>query len=105
MACAKNGREAGAIIKDRLFEVVVTDMLMPECDGLELINEIKAKQPGVKIVAISGGGQIGSDKYLTMAKGFGADVLLRKPFAYQALLAAVEQARGAGKSVPPIPTA
>lgn len=91
--CAKNGIEASLAINGENFDVVVTDMLMPERDGLELITEIKEKHPAVRIVAISGGGQIGSDQYLSMAKGFGADVLLRKPFAYQALLAAVDRAR------------
>jgi DNA-binding NtrC family response regulator len=93
VACASNGLEASLVIARCQFDVVVTDMLMPDRDGLELISEIKAKHPALKIVAMSGGGQIGSDQYLSMAKGFGAHVLLRKPFAHQALLAAVERAR------------
>ena len=93
VACASNGREASLVIERCQFDVVVTDMLMPDRDGLELITEIKAKHPTLKIVAMSGGGQIGSDQYLSMAKGFGAHVLLRKPFAHQALLAAVDRAR------------
>ncbi|MBC7369069.1 MAG: response regulator [Undibacterium sp.] len=97
VACAANGLEASLLIARCQFDVVVTDMLMPDRDGLELITEIKAKHPALKIVAMSGGGQIGSDQYLSMAKGFGAHVLLRKPFAYQALLAAVDRAR-AGQS-------
>ena len=95
VASAGNGFEASQAIAQNRFDVLVADMLMPEMDGLELIAEIKAKYPGLKIVAISGGGLIGSDEYLTMAKGFGAHVLLRKPFKYQALLEAVEQARAA----------
>ncbi len=93
VACASNGREASLVIERCQFDVVVTDMLMPDRDGLELITEIKAKYPGLKMVAMSGGGQIGSDQYLSMAKGFGAHVLLRKPFTHQALLAAVDRAR------------
>lgn len=93
-ACgARNGVEAGRLLATQPFAVVVTDMLMPDQDGLELITELKSKYPKVKIVAMSGGGQIGSDQYLSMAKGFGADVLLRKPFTHQALLAAVKRAR------------
>ena len=93
MECSQDGIAAISAFKKRSFDVVVTDMLMPERDGLELIAELKVNHPAVKIVAISGGGQIGSDEYLSMAKGFGADVLLRKPFAHQALLAAVDRAR------------
>lgn len=91
--CSRDGIAAISAFKKRSFDVVVTDMLMPERDGLELIADLKVNHPAVKIVAISGGGQIGSDEYLAMAKGFGADVLLRKPFAHQALLAAVDRAR------------
>jgi CheY-like chemotaxis protein len=93
VACARDGREASSVLTTRSFDVVVTDMLMPDQDGLELITELKSKYPAVKIVAMSGGGQIGSDQYLSMAKGFGADVLLRKPFTHQTLLAAVKQSR------------
>jgi len=93
VTCARNGCEASEVIGRCQFDVVVTDLLMPDRDGLELIAEIKIKHLATKIVAISGGGRMGSDEYLAMAKGFGADVLLRKPFAYQALLSAVERAR------------
>jgi CheY-like chemotaxis protein len=92
VTCAGSGLEAGAALEKRKFDVVVTDMLMPDQDGLELITELKAKYPSTKIVAMSGGGQIGSDQYLSMAKGFGADVLLRKPFTHQTLLASVKRA-------------
>ena len=93
---ARNGIEASQLLAQQAFTVVVTDMLMPDQDGLELIAELKSKYPTVKIVAMSGGGQIGSDQYLSMAKGFGADVLLRKPFTHQTLLAAVKRARSDG---------
>jgi CheY-like chemotaxis protein len=93
---ARNGLEASRLLATQAFAVVVTDMLMPDQDGLELIAELKSKYPAVKIVAMSGGGQIGSDQYLSMAKGFGADVLLRKPFTHQTLLAAVKRARSGG---------
>ena len=93
VSCAKNGLDASLAITCRRFDVVVTDMLMPERDGFELIAEIKENHPTVKIVAISGGGLIGQDESLPTARGFGADVLLRKPFAYHALLSAVDRAR------------
>ena len=93
VTCAKNGIDASLAITGGSFDVVVTDMLMPERDGFELIAEIKENHPTVKIVAISGGGLIGRDEHLPMARGVGADVLLRKPFAHHALLSAVDRAR------------
>ena len=93
VTCAHNGREASLVIARGQFDVVVTEILMPDRDGMELITEIAVKYPGVKMVAMSGGGQIGSDQYLSMAKGLGAHVLLRKPFTHQALIAAVDRAR------------
>ena len=97
VTCARSGLDAGAILAKQTFDVVVTDMLMPDQDGLELITELKTKYPATKIVAMSGGGQIGSDQYLSMAKGFGADVLLRKPFTPQTLLVAVKRAQEGAK--------
>jgi DNA-binding NtrC family response regulator len=93
VTCAKNGIDASLAITCGRFDVVVTDMLMPERDGFELIAEIKENHPTVKIVAISGGGLIGRDEYLPTAKGSGADMLLRKSLAYDTLLSAVERAR------------
>jgi DNA-binding NtrC family response regulator len=69
VTCAHNGREASLVIARGQFDVVVTDILMPDRDGMELITEIAVKYPGVKMMAMSGGGQIGSDQYLSMAKG------------------------------------
>ena len=93
VTCAKNGIDASSVITGGSFDVVVTDMLMPERDGFELIAEIKENYPTVKVVAISGGVLIGRDEHLPMARGVGADVLLRKPFAHHALLSAVDRAR------------
>ena len=70
--------------------MVITDLLMPERDGLEFITELRKKYPKVKIIAMSGGGHIARDSYLRIAKTFGAHFLLEKPFNQSDVLGAVE---------------
>lgn len=71
-------------------EIVVTDIFMPERDGLEVIRAVKRDFPTVKIVAISGGGRYGELSYLEMSKTFGADGLLLKPFTRRDVLAVMQ---------------
>lgn len=61
-------------------DVVVTDLLMPNRDGLELIRELRQNYPRTRIIAVSGGGRINGQQYLQLAKGMGAHGLLAKPF-------------------------
>ena len=58
--------------------VVLTDILMPEQDGIEVIMTMRRERPGVKIIAISGSGRIGSTDFLTMARKLGADAAFGK---------------------------
>ena len=92
VAWARNGKEARRVLEGSSFDVVLTDLLMPECDGLELIGELVKNNPTVGIVAMSGGGHVAGEHYLQMAKSFGAHVLLSKPFSHDRLFAAVEEA-------------
>ena len=87
---AEDGLEAPKVMASREINVVITDLLMPERDGLEFITEIRTKYPKVKIVAMSGGGHIARDSYLRIAKNFGAHHLLEKPFSQAGVLAAIE---------------
>ena len=95
VVAAVDGIEAPKIMASKDIDVVITDLLMPERDGIEFITEIRKKYPGVKIVAMSGGGHIARDSYLRIAKNFGAHCLLEKPFSQTAVLEAVEAARKA----------
>ena len=85
-----NAREACAVMQTQKFHLVITDVLMPEGDGLDLITELKKVQPGCRILAISGGGRYleGSD-YLKLAKGLGAHHAMMKPFTWQQLQDAI----------------
>ena len=64
---------------------------MPGKEGIETIRDLRREFPRVKIIAVSGGGRIGPDSYLKMAKGVGALRTLSKPFDRMTLLKAVEE--------------
>lgn len=75
-----DGEKASRSMREQPFDVVVTDLLMPERDGLELIREVRAHYPNIRIIATSGGGRVNGQQYLQLAKGMGAHGLLAKPF-------------------------
>jgi DNA-binding NtrC family response regulator len=75
------------------FDVVITDIVMPDVEGIELIRALKAIHPQCRIIAISGAGpRDGSRSYLQMAQHLGAESTLAKPFTITDLYVAVEQA-------------
>lgn len=90
---AANGAEAMRLLHSVHFDLVITDVVMPDGDGLELIAEFKKSQAAARILAISGGGRYlqGSD-CLKIARGLGAHAVVMKPFNRQQLVAGIEQA-------------
>jgi DNA-binding NtrC family response regulator len=80
---ASDGKSALDHFFKREFDLVVTDILMPEKDGLELIPQIRKTKPGVRMLAVSGGGQVGPNSYLVAAKALGAHETLAKPFSME----------------------
>jgi len=88
-AHASNGREALKRFHERRFDVVITDMLMPEMDGIELIRALRVVRPGLPIIAISGVDEWA--EYLRIAIQLGARAALRKPIAAPQLLAAISE--------------
>ena len=92
MVIVGNAREAFEVMAKQTFDLVITDVLMPEGDGLDLITELKRAQPNARILAISGGGRYleGSD-YLKLAKGLGAHSAMMKPFTWQQLQDAIKE--------------
>lgn len=90
VTCANDGEEASRAIVAQKFDLVLTDVIMPEKDGIEVIGELRRKQPNVRIVAMSGGGHVSMGQYLKIAKGMGAHGVLQKPFGHDELLAAIE---------------
>jgi len=84
-----SGREALESYLTDPTDLVVTDLIMPDTDGLELIQELRKRRPGARILAISGGGRVNANEYLTVAQKFGAAGILTKPFSNQELREAV----------------
>jgi CheY-like chemotaxis protein len=73
------------------FDLVITDMIMPVKDGLKFIMELVRDYPDLKILAISGGGAIKAERYLTMAGYLGDIATLEKPFKREAFLELVRK--------------
>ncbi len=92
---ADSGKTASALLKSQRFDIVVTDVVMPDGDGFELIAQVRRQQPASRILAISGGGKYlqGSD-CLRMAQGLGAHGIVMKPFTREQFLAEFEVLRG-----------
>ena len=72
-------------------DLVITDLIMPEQEGLETITSLKKEYPGIKIIAISGGGRIGPEAYLPAAQELGADRVFSKPFDVRELAETVKE--------------
>jgi DNA-binding NtrC family response regulator len=89
VATARDGREASRMLEAGDYRVLVTDILMPEQDGLGLILEIRRARLNLPIIAMSGGGAQAGTGYLEMAKRFGAHRTLEKPFPFEVLVAAI----------------
>lgn len=88
---ADNGEVGLRLFDQAPFDVVVTDLLMPEKEGIETIMELREKNPGLKILAVSGGLRIDREGPLQDAEALGADASLAKPFSVEEFTAAVEE--------------
>src|SRR5579871_4892283 len=83
---AAEGRSALKLLNSLAPELIITDLLMPEKEGIETIIEIRKKNPKVKIIAISGGLRGGKIDLLELASKVGADRTLAKPFSVPRLI-------------------
>lgn len=86
---AENGRRAEQIVARRRPDLMVTDILMPEQEGIETIISLRQAHKDLKILAISGGGRSRQMEFLRLAGKFGADATLEKPFDRSTFLAAI----------------
>ena len=78
---AETGVKASTIYDSNDIDLIITDLVMPEKGGIDLIMELKKKEPNIKVIAISGGGGItGRFDYLPIAKLVGASEIISKPF-------------------------
>ena len=88
---APDGAQGLALQRKRPADLVITDIFMPEREGLETIHDLKREFPRVKIIAMSGGGRASNvlDSISTMASALGIDAFLLKPFDLATLLDSV----------------
>jgi DNA-binding NarL/FixJ family response regulator len=86
-----SGSNAADIIRNENIHLLLTDVLMPDCDGIELLKSLKPVFPNLKIVAMSGGGKLNADYYLDAARKFGADLTCSKADGVDGLIRAVSQ--------------
>lgn len=92
VASATNGRKALEFLEGVSVDVVVTDIEMPEMDGIEFINALRAQQPDLPVVAVSGAVATPKELLLEDAGMMGALATLTKPFTPDQLFGAVDHA-------------
>ncbi len=91
---ARNGKEALRLCHEERPDIVLTDLVMPEKEGIEMIGALRRFHPDVKIIAMSGGGRGSAWDYLKIAKHMGATITLAKPFSNEAIARAIAQVSG-----------
>jgi len=91
---AGDGKEGLASYKASPADLVITDLVMPEKEGLETIRELRKTNPQVKIIAMSGGSRSNAGENLKIAKLFGAAALVSKPFEVSKLAQTIAELLG-----------
>jgi len=87
---AENGKEALIHFKPGVTDLVITDLIMPEEDGLKVIMKMREIKKDIKVIAISGGGSGGPGSYLDLARALGADEIFSKPFSVNELASKID---------------
>ena len=91
---ASDGQAGIAMFHKNPPDIVLTDIFMPNRDGIEIIKELKHSSPRTKIIAMTGGGHLRMMEIAAAAKVLGADHVLDKPFDSESLLAAINAVLG-----------
>jgi CheY-like chemotaxis protein len=94
---ARDGEEGLELFEHAAADLVITDMVMPRKSGRAVIRELLARQPLVKIIAMSGGGRPDSNDTLGQATLAGAAEVLNKPFTLPALLQTIDEVLRTGQ--------
>ena len=97
---ASNGNEAIELYRSSPVDLIIMDVFMPEKEGIETILELTSEFPDVNVIAISGGGKVGTRDCLDSALEFGAKRVFTKPVTADRLLRAVEQILKNSRAVP-----
>ena len=94
---AGDGNEGLRRFRETPTDLVITDILMPDKEGIETIKDLRKIAPDLKIIAISGGGRIMNTSFLDLAEMLGADMTLKKPFQIDQFCKAVDDCLGAAR--------
>jgi two-component system, response regulator len=89
---ARSGNEAAVVYAEHQPDLVITDLIMPDGEGLELIKHLRGLYKHVEIIAMSGGGRESKTNYLSMARKLGADYTIEIPFSFEEFLSVVRLA-------------
>ena len=95
VAEAENGKQAMLMLAEATPDLVLSDINMPEMDGIEVINELRRSGREVPVLAVSGGGIYSKETLLANAKILGAVATIEKPFDLDELRRVVEAALNA----------
>ena len=101
VSVAVNGKEGLKLFRSESPDLIVLDIVMPEKEGLETIRELRRDDPGVKVIAMSGGGRMGPQNYIDVALALGAQRAFAKPLDRKKFLAAVHELAGPPAAGPP----
>lgn len=93
---AGDGKDAAPLVGT--VDLVITDLLMPEVDGVDLMGLIRREGHKVPVIAMSGGGKVDSKSYLEVARALGAFATIAKPFDLEHLLGTVRDALASGEA-------
>jgi len=89
VATAANGDEGIELFSQKPFDLVITDMVMPEKDGLQTILDLRKETPDLAVIAMSGGGTISKERYLAVAGYLDGIITITKPFSLESITGAV----------------
>ncbi|QHI70312.1 response regulator [Tichowtungia aerotolerans] len=97
---APNGTVAQEILASDSFDLIISDVIMPDCDGIELVMAIRRKLPEVPVIIMSGGGRVHASHYLNLAEKLGAARVFEKPFDATELRSTVTELLDEAETVP-----
>jgi YesN/AraC family two-component response regulator len=91
---ASDGEDGMILFEEGSFDLVITDIIMPKKEGIEIITAIRKNHPKTKIIAMSGGGKFAPEGYLKSANMLGATRIFKKPFNHREMIDAIKELLG-----------
>jgi DNA-binding NtrC family response regulator len=88
---AANGKEGKTLYQNKKYDVIITDIIMPDVDGYEVILDLRRMGMSDRTIAVSGGGRTAADDYLVTAQHFDVAATFNKPIDLQALRDKVDE--------------